>query len=88
MLYDDFLADPEVANKESLAALGRWIVEGGNYNDEFCLREKESGGRGGGRGGRGERGGRGGKGRRNGRGGGRVGHHRARRNGQVINIRS
>ena len=29
MLYDDFLADPEVANKESLAALGRWIVEGG-----------------------------------------------------------
>ena len=29
MLYDDFLADPEVANKESLAALGRWVVKGG-----------------------------------------------------------
>ena len=28
MPYNYFLADPEVANKESLAALGRWIVEG------------------------------------------------------------
>ena len=46
MLYDDFLADPEVANKESLAALGRWAVKGGNFKDEFFLRELKSGGRG------------------------------------------
>ena len=29
MLYDDFLADPEVTNKNSPAALGRWVLKGG-----------------------------------------------------------
>ena len=60
--------------------------EGGNFKDEFFLRDLKSGGRGhdGGRG-RGGKGGRNGRGR--GRGGGKVGHG-ARRNEQVINIRS
>ena len=35
MLYDDFLADPEVTNKNSLAALRRWVLKGGDYKDNF-----------------------------------------------------